>query len=221
MKSKIRVMLVEDNPDYRDMLDLALEDLRDIELISQFGTSEIALRRLQEINNRKVPDLVLLDLRLPGMSGLESLPHFKTAIPSAKIMVLTQSNDQADVLLAISLGADGYLLKSSSLAQITDGIRSIMNGGAPIDNGVARFILDTLQANLPKGAIGQILSPRELEVLNLLSAGCVKKEIAAELNISRTTVDSHVGRIYEKLGVNNAPSAVHKAHQLGLFRTNG
>lgn len=151
MSRKIRVMLVEDNPEYREVIDLALEDEIDIELISQFGTSEIALRSLQDMSMRKVPDLVLLDLRLPGMDGLDSLPYFKSALPDAKIMILTQSDEEADVLRAISRGASGYLLKSSTLAQITEGIRSTMDGGASLDTGVARFILDTLQTRLPKG----------------------------------------------------------------------
>lgn len=217
MSSPIRVMLVEDNPEYRQVIDLALEDETDIELISQFGTSEIALRSLQDMSTRKIPDLVLLDLRLPGMDGLDSLPYFRTALPDAKIMILTQSDDEADVLRAISRGASGYLLKSSTLAQITEGIRSTMAGGASLDSGIARFILETLKTNLPKGKINHLLTPRELEILTLLGDGLVKKEIGEKLNISYTTVDTHVAHIYEKLEVRNAPSAINKAHRLGLF----
>jgi DNA-binding NarL/FixJ family response regulator len=217
MKSKIKVMLVEDNPEYREVISLALEDEADIELTSQFGTSEIALRSLQDMSTRKVPDLVLLDLRLPGMDGLDSLPYFRTTLPDARIMILTQSDDEADVLRAISRGASGYLLKSSTLDQITEGIRSIMEGGASLDSGVARFILDTLKTQLPKGEIENGLTPREIEILTLLGDGLVKKEIADQLSISYTTVDTHVTHIYEKLEVRNAPSAVHRGHRLGLF----
>ena len=217
MKSKIKVMLVEDNPEYREVIDLALEDEKDIELISQFGTSEIALRSLQDMSKRKVPDLVLLDLRLPGMDGIDSLPYFKSALPDAKIIILTQSDDEADVLRAISRGAAGYLLKSSTVDQITEGIRTVMGGGAPLDAGVARFILDTLQSNMPKQDVENMLTPRELEILTLLGQGLVKKEIATKLNISYTTVDTHVAHVYEKLDVRNAPSAINKAHRLGLF----
>lgn len=217
MERSIKVMLVEDNPEYRDVINLALEDEVDIELTSQFGTSEIALRSLQDMSTRKVPDLVLLDLRLPGMDGLDSLPYFRSALPDAKIIILTQSDDEADVLRAISRGASGYLLKSSTVAQITEGIRTVMDGGAPLDSGVARFILDTLQTNLPKGEIENVLTPRELEILTLLGEGLVKKEIADQLDISYTTVDTHVAHIYEKLEVRNAPSAINKAHRLGLF----
>ena len=217
MKRAIRIMLVEDNPEYRDVISLALEDEPDIDLISQFGTSEIALRSLQDMSTRKVPDLVLLDLRLPGMDGLDSLPYFKSALPDAKIMILTQSDDEADVLRAISRGASGYLLKSSRVNQITDGISTVMVGGAPLDSGVARFILDTLQNNMPKDEVENMLTPRELEILTLLGDGFVKKEIAMQLGISYTTVDTHVAHVYEKLEVRNAPSAINRAHRLGLF----
>jgi DNA-binding NarL/FixJ family response regulator len=220
MKSKIKVMLVEDNPEYREVINLALDDEADIELTSQFGTSEIALRSLQDMSTRKVPDLVLLDLRLPGMDGLDSLPYFRSSLPDAKIIILTQSDEEADVLRAISRGASGYLLKSSTLGQITDGIRSVMDGGAPLDAGVARFILETLKDSLPKGETENMLTERELEILTLLGEGLVKKEIADQLGISYTTVDTHVGHIYEKLEVRNAPSAVNKAHRLGLFPRN-
>jgi DNA-binding NarL/FixJ family response regulator len=217
MSSKIRVMLVEDNPEYRDVIALALEDEKDIELISQFGTSEIALRSLQDISTRKEPDLILLDLRLPGMDGLDALPYFIKALPNVKVVILTQSNDEADVLHAIKLGAAGYLMKSSSLSQITEGIRSVMAGGASLDSGVARFLLETLQSTMPKREIEQMLTPREMEIIVLLGDGFLKKEIADRLGIGYTTVDTHVAHIYEKLEVRNAPSAINKAHRLGLF----
>lgn len=217
MKRKIRVMLVEDNPEYRAVISLALEGEPDIELTSQFGTSEIALRSLQDRSLRKEPDLVLLDLRLPGMDGLDALPFFRSSVPDAKIIVLTQSDHEQDVLRAIVQGASGYLLKSSTLAQITDGIRTVMAGGATLDAGIAKFIMNTLQTRLPKGTIENVLSERELEILSLLGEGLVKKEIADRLGIGYATVDSHVGHIYEKLDVRNAPSAISKAYRLGLF----
>lgn len=217
MKQKIRVMLVEDNPEYRKVIEIALSDEHDLELISQFGTSEIALRSLQDMSTRKEPDLVLLDLRLPGMDGLESLPHFLSVLPDTKIIILTQSDNEADILRAISQGASGYLLKSSTIDQITHSLRTVMEGGASLDAGVARFLLETLKDRLPKQAIENLLTHRELEILTLLGEGLVKKEIADKLNISYTTVDTHVSHIYQKLGVTNAPSAVNKAHRLGLF----
>lgn len=217
MKKKIRVLLIEDNLEFREIITLTLGSEEDIELIGQFGTSEAALRDLKTLPAEEAPDLILLDLRLPGMDGLESLPHFRAVLPHANIIILTQSDDEADVLRAISLGASGYLLKSSTLDQLIEGIRNVMGGGAALDAHIARFILNTLKAKLPQTDINGILAPRELEVLHLLSEGQVKKEIADKLNISYATVDTYMRRIYEKLDVHNAPSAVRKASVLGLF----
>lgn len=217
MKGKIRVLLVEDNPRYREVVALALKQESDIELIGEFGTAEIALRSLQSQSGMELPDLILLDLRLPGMDGLTALPQFLAVASDTKIMVLTQSDNEADVLRAITLGASGYLLKSSTVERTTEGIRSVMNGGATLDAGVARFIINTLKTRLPSEDTEGILTARQIEILTLMGEGLVKKEIADRLSISYATVDEHVAHIYERLGVRNAPSAVNKAHILGLF----
>jgi DNA-binding NarL/FixJ family response regulator len=217
MTKKIRITLVEDNLDYRDIITLTLGAENDIELINQFGTSEAALRELKAMPKGTTPDLILLDLRLPGMSGLEALPHFRETLPDTPIIVLTQSDHETDVLDAISQGAAGYLLKSSTLEKLTEGIRTVMSGGAALDPSIAGFILKTLQTKLAPQEINNILTPRELETLILLSDGLVKKEIADRLDISFATVDTHIRHIYEKLHVQNAPSAVRKAFNLGLF----
>jgi two-component system nitrate/nitrite response regulator NarL len=217
MKNKIRVMLVEDHPGYREVITRALKSEEQIELISQFGTAEIALRSLQDMSTRNVPDLILLDLNLPGLSGLEALPYFKQSIPDIEIIILTQSDKEADILNAISLGAKGYLLKSSTANQIRDGIKTVMNGGASLDPAVANFILNTMSDRPRKATLEKELSEREMEVLSRLGEGLVKKEIASKLGISITTVADHVRHIYEKLEVQNAPAAIHRAHRLGLF----
>ena len=217
MKKTIRITLVEDNRDYRDIISLTLGAESDIELISQFGTSEAALRELKAMPAGTTPDLILLDLRLPGMSGLEALPHFREALPNTPIIVLTQSDHEVDVLNAISQGAAGYLLKSSTLEKLTEGVRTVINGGAALDANIAGFILKTLQTKLAPQEVNNVLTLRELEILTLLSDGLVKKQIAERLSISFATVDTHIRHIYEKLNVKNAPSAVRKAFQLGLF----
>ncbi len=221
MNGNIRVTLVEDNPRYREVIVLALEHEPGLQLASQFGTAEIALRSLRDNPDGEAPDLILLDLRLPGMDGLEALPQFLAAAPRVKIMILTQSDNDADVLRAISLGASGYLLKSSTISMIVEGIRTVMNGGASLDAGIARFIVKALKTRLPKGAAEGLLTARQMEILTLLSEGFLKKEIADRLTLSYATVDEHVAHIYERLGVRNAPSAVNKAHILGLFPLGG
>ena len=212
----ISVMLVEDNPEYRAVINLALDDEKEIDLIAEFGTPEIALRSLLD-KSEDHPDVILLDLRLPGMSGLDALPYFKEYSPTSKIIILTQSDNEKDVLRAIILGASGYLLKSATVSEILNGIKTVMAGGASLDAGIAKFILENLQHRLPKQEAKIELSHRELEILELLGEGFVKKEIAHKLNIGYSTVDTHVGHIYEKLQVRNAPSAINKAHKLGLF----
>lgn len=214
-------MMVEDHPEYREIVELALSKEPDMELTSQFGTSERALRSLRDREVREAPDIILLDLHLPGVGGLEAIPYFSTEMPDAKIVILTQSDQEEDVLKAIMLGASGYLLKSSTVNQLTEGIRTVMAGGASLDTKLAKFVLKTLKTKLPPSAIEQLLTHRELAVLSLLAEGHVKKEIARQLHISLTTVISHVAHIYEKLNAANAPSAIAKAFKLGILPLSG
>tara|TARA_B110000967_G_scaffold24276_1_gene22358 strand:- start:1468 stop:2133 length:666 start_codon:yes stop_codon:yes gene_type:complete len=219
MKNGINVMLVEDNPAYRKSIGYALNGRDGINLPHQFGTAEIAIQSLLEMDSAKIPDVVLLDLNLPGMSGLEALPWFKKYIPDANVIVLTQSDAEADVLHAIQEGAMGYLLKSSTVKQIKEAIRSVMDGGSTLDGKVAKFIVTTLNERVPKHVQESTLSQRELEILTLLSEGLVKKEIGDRLNIGYSSVATYTRRIYEKLHVVNAPSAVSKAFRAGILTT--
>tara|TARA_R110000850_G_scaffold22504_7_gene66641 strand:+ start:513 stop:1175 length:663 start_codon:yes stop_codon:yes gene_type:complete len=217
MDRAIRIMLVEDHPEYREIIAMALARESDMNLIWQFGTSEHALRSLEERQERYAPDIILLDLNLPGIDGLDSIQFFRDIAPEAGIIILTQSDREADVLKAIMLGANGYLLKSSTVSQITEGIREVMQGGASIDAGVANFILKTLKSKLPDVSPEAVLTKREIEVLELLSEGHSKKIIADQLGIGMTTVVTHVSHIYEKLKVSNAPEAVAKAFREGIL----
>lgn len=217
MINTIQVMLVEDSPEYREVIKPALDDEPDMELNFQFGTAERALDSLKTHKRNVAPDVILLDLHLPGIGGLEAIERLRTAAPKTKIIVLTQSSNESDVVRAISLGASGYLLKSSSLSQITDGIRTVMAGGASIDSNIARFILDTLRNVFVKSEEQDLLTEREMEVLTLLADGYERKEIAKRLEIRNTTISSHVKHIYEKLDVQNAPAAIAKAFRMGLF----
>jgi two-component system, NarL family, nitrate/nitrite response regulator NarL len=178
-----------------------------------------AWRRLEDQPAKITPDLVLLDLNLPGISGLNAMPAFRDAIPAAKIIILSQSDREADILKAISLGANGYLLKSSTITQIKAAIQIVMDGGASLDPAVAKYLLNSLQSLLPQETLKLDLSGRELEILTLLGEGMMKKEISERLNISITTVAYHVKHIYEKLQVQNAPAAIAKAYRAGVYPT--
>ncbi len=217
MNTTIRIMLVEDHPEYRETIEMALSREEDLELVSQHGTSERALRSLEERRDRQTPDIILLDLNLPGIDGLASISFFKNVAPDAKIVILTQSDREADVLKAIMNGANGYLLKSSTVNQIASGIREVAAGGSPIDAGVASFILETLRSRLPANGPEDVLTKREVEILELLAKGDSKKIIAEELGIGMTTVVTHVSHIYEKLNVKNAPAAIAEAFRKGIL----
>ncbi|MDF7808788.1 response regulator transcription factor [Pontiellaceae bacterium B12219] len=221
MPSTIKVMLVEDSKIYQKAIERAVQGDQEIELISQFGTAEFALRSLQQMSTRKEPDVLLLDLNLPGMSGLEALPFFQQALPDAKIIILTQSDKEADVLDAIKKGTDGYLLKKSTNKEIIKGIKTVMDGGATIDSNVARFILQTMKQT-PRRTKTETekLTKKEQEILTLVAEGLEQQEIATQLHISRNTVATHIRHIYNKLEVPNAPAAINKAYKLGLFQQN-
>lgn len=220
MKKKIHIIIIEDHRAYREVVEMALAKEPDMELNGQFSTAEAALQSLLHDQKYKGTDIVLLDLNLPAMSGLAALPLISEACPGAKIIVLIQSDREEDVLKAITLGASGYLLKSASRREISDGIRTVMGGGASLDVSVAKFILNTLRTHLPQTMAEPMLSKRELEIMTLLAEGLSKKEIASKLDISATTVVTYIERMYEKLNVTNAPAAVNKAHRFGLFQPN-
>jgi DNA-binding NarL/FixJ family response regulator len=218
MTTNIRVMIVEDHPDYREGVRFALETEQDFELYATFGTAERALQSISETKDKtELPNVILLDLMLPGMSGIEAIPLFKKHTPDTHLLVLSQSEKESDVLRAISMGASGYLLKNASLNTIIDGIRTVMAGGASLDSKIAKYILNSVQKQRPDSASAARLTKREMQVIQLISEGQVKKQISHSLGISPPTVATHVRHIYEKLGVSNAPSAISKAYRTGLL----
>ncbi|MGB1875224.1 MAG: response regulator [Akkermansiaceae bacterium] len=219
MPKNYLVTVIEDNQAYREVLQLAFDRDTSVKLHSEFGTAEIALRELEKTEAK--PDIILLDLDLPGMSGLDALSALLELCPQTKILILSQSDVQRDILIAISRGAHGYLLKSASIEQIKKHITDTLAGGASLDPSVAKHLFDALR-NVETLREEQTkekehdLSEREVEVLRLLAEGMVKKEISDQLSISYATVDTHVRHIYQKLDVRNASAAVSIAHRLGL-----
>jgi DNA-binding NarL/FixJ family response regulator len=215
----IRIVLIEDNPEYRRALSLAMEHSTGFELVGKFGTAEQALAEMRAGKLSRNVDMVLLDLGLPRMQGLESIPWIQKFAPEARIVVLTQSDKKADVINAIRMGVAGYLLKSSSMESIREGISEVMEGGASIDPEVAMYLLKQIRspdAEVTKKVMTP-LSKRELEVLDCISKGLARKEIGRKLGIAENTVVSHIRHIYDKLNVPNAPSAISSAYQSGIL----
>jgi DNA-binding NarL/FixJ family response regulator len=214
----VKILLIEDSPEYRRVIDLAFQRDKQLHLILSTGTAERALEVLGRIqHDLERPDLILLDLNLPGMGGLAAIPRLLATSPSSKILVISQSDKEADVVSAISEGASGYLLKSSEITHVKESIQIVMAGGAALDAKVAQFILKTFREKKPARHKDLEISGRELEILQLLAEGLVKKQIAERLQISPFTVAAHVRNIYTKLQVVNAPAAVNQAFRKGLL----
>lgn len=211
-KSVHRVCLIEDHQDYRRVLQQAINSSVHLHCDLVFSSIEAfseGVRAGEEI------DVVLLDLGLPGMHGVEGISVIQRRFPGAKILVLTVYDHKPVVLQALAAGAGGYLLKADRLETILRCIDEALDGGAPLNSHIARMILSTFNTVKPEKAETD-LTDRERETLSLLTKGLIKKEIAEKLGVSYHTVDTHVRNIYGKLQVHNLSGAVAKAIQLGL-----
>lgn len=214
-----RLILYEDNAGLRDSLGQFLAGAPGLELVGAFGSCEHAgtdARRL-------LPDVVLMDIDMPGCSGIEGLRRVKTAAPATNVVMLTVFEDNDRVFDAICAGADGYLLKKTPPARLLEAIAEVRAGGAPMTPAVARQVLRLFPrpgaALRPREAAPEsaaYLSAREQEILGLLVEGYSYKMIASQCFISLDTVRSHIKKIYEKLHVRSGPEAVSKALREGL-----
>ncbi len=204
---KRTVWIVEDNEEFGRQL-AGLLNLSDSFLCDQvFTACEPAVELLR---SDALPDLILMDIGLPGMSGIEGVREVKTVAPSVEVVILTVFEDSEKVFQAISAGASGYLHKSATLETIVESLKSILAGGAPINPQIARRMLEMFaQFSAPHG--NYHLSPREKEILGLLVDGLTKKEIAEKLFLSFHTIDNHLRNIYGKLQVQKRSGAVAKA----------
>jgi DNA-binding NarL/FixJ family response regulator len=206
-ESRIEVWLIEDNATFRRAVGRALDQTAGFCCTGDFGSAEQALKALA---GQTPPQAILLDVGLPGMSGLEAIPRLRERLPTVAVIVLTVFEDDDKIFRAICGGAAGYLLKTSPIDEIAESIRQALAGGAPMNGRIARRVLDMF-ARLapPRGDYG--LTPREREILESMVQGRTKKEIAAVLDLSFHTVDSHLRNIYQKLEVNTRTGAVAKA----------
>lgn len=204
--------LIEDHRALRESLVLALRQARPGWVLQSFACAEDALTAAA---GGATADVLLLDLGLPGLGGLEALPLLKAALPGTEVVVFTVFDDADKIYAAICAGASGYLLKSEPVVVVVRAVEEVREGGSPMHPQVARKVLDRLSGR--RQAPESVLSEREREVLQAMSEGLTKKEIAARLELSVHTVDNYLRRIYRKLHVNTLQGAVAKALKDGLL----
>lgn len=204
--NKTRISVVEDNAKLRSGLAALLNDAQDMCCHSVFVSAEDALQHLPA----DAPEIVLMDIRLPGLNGIECVARLAECLPKVRFVMLTAYEESDDIFKSLAAGAHGYLLKSTPPDQLLEAIREVAAGGSPISGSVARKIIGFFHAKPPEPGGMAALAPREREVLKLLADGCPYKEIAQAMGLSLGTVRTYIGRIYEKLHVHSRTEAVVK-----------
>ena len=202
----IRLAVVEDNLPFRRGLRAIFDLTPSIECVGMYATGEEALRELPRV----APDVVLMDLNLPGLSGIQCTQELKRLRPAAQVLMLTIEDDSDRVFAALRAGAIGYLLKAATPVEILEGIQLIAQGGSPMSAVIARRVVESFHGKGGAPAAKDSLSEREAEGLERIARGKRIKEVAAELDLSATTVQTYLRRIYEKLQVHSQAEAVAK-----------
>ena len=204
------VWLVEDNVMFSAGVERVVNSLDGMVCKARFNSVEAAFTAL---DNNPPPDVILLDVQLPGMDGITALGTFRERAPDARVIILTVFDDSEKIFRAVCAGASGYVLKDSRIGQIGEAIKQVMDGGAPMTPEVAKKVLDEFARIEPTAPQTEDyhLTPREREILRLLADGLLKKEIADALDLSPSTVSGHLQRVYVKLHVNTNTGAVAKA----------
>jgi DNA-binding NarL/FixJ family response regulator len=213
-ENSVSVWLVEDDHVLRKALVRVIGADPGLRCTLQVDTAEEAIRAVQE---QPSPDVLLLDINLPGMNGIEALSVIKPLRPDVRVVVMTSDHDEDLIFKAILAGASGYVYKTS-FKDIIGRIHEVVRGGVPLSPAVARAMLDYIAGTAPCTGEKFELTQREMEVLRLITAGMLKKEVSEALAVSYHTVDSHLRSIYAKLGVNSRSQAVCKALREGLVQ---
>ena len=203
---QIKVSVVEDSENLQRAIKALLEEASDLKCMSIYGQANDALIGLPQDK----PDVVLMDIRLPDMTGIECVTRLIAVMPKVRIVMWTAYEDHDEIFESLSAGAHGYLLKSVESVKLLDSIREVAAGGSPISGSVARKIVDFFRTKVPVSGGVASLAPREQEVLKLLADGCPYKEIATTMDVSIGTVRTYIERIYEKLHVHSRTEAVVK-----------
>ncbi len=208
----IRVMVVEDHPVFAEGLVALFRDLPEVEVVGVAGTGEAAVELVDQV----VPDVVLMDLHLPGISGIEATSRITARHPGVAVLALTMLSDDASILAAVRAGARGYLLKEATPADIVRSLEAVASGQVVFGAATGSRVLAALTASAVRPRPVPELTERELEVLDLVAAGLTNNAIARRLYLSEKTVRNHVSNIFAKLGVSDRAAAVARARDAGL-----
>ena len=202
----ISVSIVEDSDKFRETLARVLNRSEGFRCISHYPNAEEALKALPVDK----PEVVLMDINLPGINGVECVRQLKQSMPTVQVMMLTVYEDTENIFNALAAGATGYMLKRTSRDELLEAVREVHRGGSPMNTPIARKVVQSFQRAAPAAPATEALSPREQEVLDCLAQGFLYKEIAEKLSISYETVHTYIRRIYEKLQVRTRTEAVAK-----------
>jgi DNA-binding NarL/FixJ family response regulator len=204
-----RVAIVEDDQGLREQLARILKTAPDVKCVGLYKSAEEALESLPNVK----PDVVLMDIRLPKMSGIECVARLKEIMPSVQIIIVTVYEDSEKIFRALRSGASGYLMKSGPPKKLLEAIQDVTVGGSPISPQIARKVFQHFQIFGPMAIEEEQLSPREREVLDLLAGGLIYKQIGKKLNIATETVRTNVKHICQKMQVKNKMEALAKHMQ--------
>jgi DNA-binding NarL/FixJ family response regulator len=212
--SVTKVVIIEDLRDIREGLAALLNGTEGYKCVGKFGSMEEALRNI----HRDLPDVVLSDIGLPGMDGIEGVGILKERYPEMTILMLSVYNDNERIFDALCAGASGYLLKKTPPSRLVESLNEAVNGGAPMSPEVARRVITLFRDVRPPERADYDLTPHEQRLLKLLVDGHTKKTAALEVGVSVNTVSFHLKRVYEKLQVHSKSEAVAKALRNRIFK---
>ena len=213
MGDKIRVVLADDHTFVRRAIRQALESAEDIEVLGEASDGNMALQLVEELK----PDIALLDIQMPGQSGIDVTRQIKAHFPNVRILILTAYDEDPYVFAVLQAGADGYLLKTLDVDDLIRAVRAVHRGESTLSPEITEMVLKQLKSGRPAGAAKQIegLTVRELEVLRLVADGLTNKSIGVQLGINDRTVRGHLANIFGKLGVASRTEAVTEALKKG------
>jgi len=210
----IKILIADDHPVVREGLFAMLSRERDFEVVGEARDGVEAVNKTKELN----PDVVLMDLRMPEIDGVEAIRQIKSMKPEIKFIILTTYSDDEYIFRGIEAGARAYLLKDAPREDLFKAIRAVHRGESLIQPVVASKVLDRLAELSRQTTSGEVLSQRELEVLQLMAKGAANKEIAAQLSITESTVKTHITNIFQKLDTSDRTEAVTQAIKRGIIR---